>query len=139
MIERITADPYPWKKEYESNNKLYDAQTRKFLEIINMMKELVATGSHKEGISKVFFQLIYYFEEYMLREEIYLKELGYDNLEAHKGDHKEFTGKIIAFREGFEKGEIGFEREMFKYLLKWFDEHMLIYDRKAARFINNRQ
>lgn len=139
MVKKITPDPYPWKKEYESNNKLYDAQTRKFLEVINMMKELVATGTDKEGISKVFFQLIYYFEKYMLREEIYLKELGYDNLEAHKSDHKEFTEKIISFREGFEKGENGFEREMYRYLEKWFDEHMMIYDRKAARFINANQ
>jgi hemerythrin len=139
MVDRITPDPYPWKREYESDNRLYDAQTRKFLEIINMMKELVATGSDKEGISRVFFQLIYYFEEYMLREEIYLTELGYDNLEAHKGDHREFTDRIISFREGFEKGEKGFEKEMYLYLEKWFDEHMMIYDRRAARFIRERK
>lgn len=139
MTERITPDPYPWKKEYELDNKIFDDQTRKFLEIINLMKDLVATGVDKAGISEVFFHLVHYFERYMLQEEIYLNELHYDRLERHKNAHYEFSRRIIAFREGFENGEHGFEVEMYKYLEQWFDEHMMIDDRRAANFIKERQ
>ncbi|MEZ5011778.1 MAG: hemerythrin family protein [Bacteroidales bacterium] len=111
---------------------------RKFLEIINLMKRLVADGVDDAGISEVFFQLAHYFEKYMLQEEIYLKELQYDKLAAHKNDHLDFSRKIIAFREGFENGAKGFESEMYIYLEKWFDEHMMIYDRRAVEFIKRK-
>lgn len=139
MAKKITPDPYPWKKEYELDNKIFDDQTRKFLEIINLMKELVAKGVDDTGISEVFFQLVHYFEKYMLQEEIYLKELQYDRLERHVNAHEEFSKKIIAFREGFENGEKGFAVEMYDYLEKWFDDHMMIDDRRAVEFIRTRR
>ena len=139
MSKKITREPYPWKKEYELDDKIFDEQTRKFLEIINLMKRLVADGIDKAGISEVFFQLAHYFEKYMLHEEIYLKELQYDKLAEHKNDHLEFTKKMIAFREGFENGAKGFENEMYLYLEKWFDEHMMIYDRRAVTFIKKKR
>jgi hemerythrin-like metal-binding protein len=135
MTKKITPDPYPWKREYELDNEFFDEQTKKFLEIINLMKELVATGDDSTDISEVFFQLAHYFERYMLREEIYLKELQYDRLERHYKAHKEFSQRIVSFREGFEKGEKGFALEMYDYLEKWFDDHMMIDDRRAVNFI----
>lgn len=139
MTKKITPDPYPWKKEYELDNKIFDDQTKKFLEIINLMKELVSRGVDDNGISEVFFRLVHYFEKYMLQEEIYLKELQYDHLDKHKNSHSEFSDKIISFREGFEKGNKDFALEMYEYLEKWFDDHMMVDDRKAAEFIRSQR
>ena len=130
-------NPYPWKKEYEVDNEMYDIQTHKFLDIINLMKGLVAKGTDKDGISEVFYQLVHYFEKYLMQEEINLKELNYDRLERHKKVHKEFVDRIISFREGFENGETGFEVEMYDYLEKFFDDHMMIDNRRAANFIKD--
>ena len=135
MSKKPDANPYPWKKEYQLDNEVFDEQTRKFLDIINLMKGLVAKGVDDTGISEVFFQLVHYFERYMIQEEIYLQELNYDRLERHKKVHKEFADRIIAFREGFEKGEKGFEVEMYEYLEKFFDDHMMVDNRRAANFI----
>ena len=139
MTKNITRDPYPWKKEYDLNNELFDTQTKKFLEIINTMKELVATGVEEKGISEVFFQLAHYHESYMLREEMYLTELSYDGLENHVRSHHEFMDSIISFREGFEKGQKDFHLDMYTYLEKWFDDHMMIEDRKAVDFISEKR
>jgi len=139
MAKKITPDPYPWKKEYELDNKVFDDQTKKFLEIINLMKELVAKGVDDTGISEVFFRLVHYFEKYMLQEEIYLKELQYDLLDKHNNSHSDFSSRIIAFREGFENGDKDFVIEMYEYLEKWFDEHMMVDDRRAAEFIRSRR
>ena len=135
MSKEITPDPYPWKKEYELNNELFDEQTKKFLHIINLMKQLVAKGVDESGISEVFFQLTHYFERFMLREEIYLQELNYDRLERHRTAHKQFIDRIIEFREGFENGKKDFHLNMYDYLEKWFDDHMMVDDRRAVNFI----
>lgn len=138
MTKSINPQPYPWKKEYELNHELFDNQTKKFLEIINIMKELVVRGVDNTGISEVFFQLTHYFERYMIQEEIYLKELGYDRLERHCQAHREFMDKIIDFRAGFESGDKDFSSDMYEYLEKWFDDHMMIDDRRAVNFIKEK-
>lgn len=130
-------NPYPWKKEYEVDNEMYDIQTHKFLDIINLMKGLVAKGTDKSGISEVFYQLVHYFEKYLMQEEIYLSELNYDRLERHNKVHKEFADRINSFRKGFEQGETGFEVEMYEYLENFFDDHMMIDNRRAANFIKD--
>lgn len=135
MTKKPDPKPYPWKDEYELDNQVFDEQTKKFLDIINLMKGLVAKGVDDAGISEVFFQLVHYFDRYMIQEEIYLQELKYDRLERHTKVHKEFVDRIIAFREGFEKGDKGFEVEMYEYLERFFDEHMMVDNRRAANFI----
>ncbi len=135
MNKKPDSKPYPWKQEYELENQVFDEQTKKFLAIINLMKGLVANGVDDTGISEVFFQLVDYFHRYMIQEEIYLQELNYDRLERHKKVHKEFADRINAFREGFEKGEKGYEVEMYTYLEHFFDDHMMIDNRRAAKFI----
>ncbi len=138
MTKDNHSQPYLWKEEYKLNHELFDTQTKKFLEIINLMKELVASGVDNTGISEVFFQLTHYFERFMMTEEIYLKELNYDRLERHYKAHREFMEKIVAFREGFERGDKSFSSDMYKYLENWFDDHMMIDDRRAVNFIKER-
>ena len=137
MNKNISPDPYVWKKEYELHNELYDEQAKKFLDIINQMKKIIAGGVQDKDISKIFFQLTHYFEQYMIREEINMQKLDYEAYEDHKKSHKDFINKIIAFREGYEKGDANVYHDMYFYLEKWFDDHMMIDDRQAVGYISN--
>ncbi len=136
MKKTISPDPYTWKKEYELHNELYDEQARRFLDIINSMKEIIAGGVQDSDISDIFFRLTHYFEQYMIREEINMKEFGYDEMDAHIRMHKEFIERIIAFRKGYENGDRNNYNDMYFYLEKWFDDHMMVDDRRAVDFIS---
>ena len=138
MKRSISPDPYTWKKEYELHNELYDEQAKKFLEIINQMKKIIAGGVKERDISDIFFQLTYYYEQYMIREEINMKKLNYDAFEDHKESHKQFIDRILAFREGYERGDDDVYDEMYFYLEKWFDDHLMIADRSAVDYISGR-
>jgi len=137
MKRSISPDPFTWKKEYELHHDLYDTQAKKFLDIINQMKRIIAGGVENRDISDIFFQLTYYYEQYMIREEINMKKLGYGDLERHKQSHKEFMERILAFREGYERGDGDVYDDMYFYLERWFDDHMMIDDRTAVDFISN--
>ena len=137
MKRSISLDPYTWKKEYELHNELYDEQAKKFLEIINQMKKIIAGGVKDRDISDIFFQLTYYYEQYMIREEINMKKLNYDEFENHKESHKAFIDRILAFREGYERGDDEVYEEMYFYLEKWFDDHLMIADRSAVDYISD--
>jgi hemerythrin-like metal-binding protein len=136
MQKTISPDLYTWKKEYELHNELYDEQARRFLDIINSMKKIIAGGIQDSDISDIFFRLTHYFEQYMIREEINMKELDYDGLDAHIRMHKEFIDRIIAFRKGYENGDSDIYNNMYFYLEKCFDDHMMVDDRRAVDFIS---
>lgn len=136
MKRSINPDPYTWKKEYELNNELYDEQAKKFLDIINQMKRTIAGGVTDKDISDIFFQLTTYYEQYMIREEINMKECNYDKLEKHRESHKDFMNHIMSFREGYEKRDENVCEEMYFFLEKWFDEHMMVEDRSAVDYIS---
>ncbi len=137
MKKTISPDPYTWKKEYELHNELYDEQARRFLDIINRMKKIIAGGVQDTDISDIFFRLTHYFEQYMIREEINMKELNYDSTDTHIRMHKEFIDRIIAFRKGYEDGDRDIYNDMYFYLEKWFDDHMMVDDRRAVNFISD--
>jgi hemerythrin len=136
MERPISPDPYTWKKEYELHDKLYDEQAKKFLGIINQMKKIIAGGVEGRDISDIFFQLTYYYEQYMIREEINMKKLNYDELESHMDSHRKFIDRILAFREGYERGDNDVYDEMYFYLEKWFDDHLMVEDRSAVDYIS---
>ncbi|MBS0011693.1 MAG: hemerythrin domain-containing protein [Bacteroidales bacterium] len=136
MKKPISPDPYTWKKEYELHNELYDEQARKFLDIINQMKRIIAGGTHDRDITDIFFQLTYYYEQYMIREEINMKKLHYKSLDSHKKSHKDFIDHILSFREGYERCDSEVFEEMYYYLEQWFDDHMMAEDRSAVDFIS---
>ncbi|MFP4488126.1 MAG: bacteriohemerythrin [Bacteroidales bacterium] len=137
MKKTISPDPYTWKKEYELHNELYDEQAKSFLDIINRMKKIIAGGVQDTDISDIFFRLTHYFEQYMIREEINMKELNYDSTDSHIRMHKEFIDRIIAFRKGYEDGDRDIYNDMYFYLEKWFDDHMMVDDRRAVNFISD--
>ncbi|MEA1885996.1 MAG: hemerythrin family protein, partial [Bacteroidota bacterium] len=93
-------------------------------------------GVTDKDISDVFFQLTHYYEQYMIREEINMKEIGYDKLESHREAHKNFINHIMSFREGYEKGEEDVCETMYFFLEKWFDKHMIVDDRNAVDYIS---
>ncbi len=136
MKRSVSPDPYTWKKEYELHHDLYDEQARKFLDIINQMRRIIAGGVENRDISDIFFQLTYYYEQYMIREEINMKKLGYTDLESHRNSHNEFMDRILAFREGYESADSNVYDDMYFYLEKWFDDHMMTDDRAAVDFIS---
>ena len=136
MKRPISPDPYTWKEEYELHNELYDEQARKFLEIINRMKRMISGGVDNPDISDIFFQLTYYYEQYMIREEINMHEVAYEREESHRQSHRDFIDHILAFREGYEKGDSAIYEDMYFYLEKWFDDHMMADDRAAVEFIS---
>ncbi len=136
MKRPISPDPYTWKEEYELHNELYDEQARKFLEIINRMKTIISSEAGQADISDIFFQLTYYYEQYMIREEINMHKLAYEREESHRQSHRDFIDHILAFREGYEKGDSAIYEDMYFYLEKWFDDHMMTDDRAAVEYIS---
>ena len=138
MENKVNPKPYQWKEEYSVNITVIDEQHKKFLSIINELKEIINSNSCKERVSQVFFQLAYLIDHYFIKEEIYLKDLKYPNFEQHKIAHNHFIDRIIQFQKDVENNKPNLCLEIYQYLETWFDEHILKYDKEAVDYLRTR-
>jgi len=138
MRREVQTDPFTWKPEYSVNITLIDDQHKKFLEMLNLLRAGIIEKPCKEKISEIFFSLVHYAEHHLIQEEIYFKNYQYPNFTQHKEVHKNFIDRIIKFREDYEKGVKKVCEEMYGFLVDWFENHILKYDKEAVEFLLNK-
>ena len=135
MQREVQTDPFTWKPEYNVNITLIDDQHKKFLEMLNFLRVGIIEKPCKEKISEILFSLAHYAEHHLIQEEIYFKNYQYPNFTQHKEAHKDFIDRIIKFREDYEKGADKVCEEMYGFLVDWFENHILKYDKEAIEFL----
>lgn len=135
MSNIVNPEPYKWKEEYTVNISVIDEQHKKFLDIINELKDIVNNNACKQEASKIFFQIAYLIDHYFIKEEIYFKDCKYPNFDQHKISHNQFIDKIIQFQKDLEKKKENICLDLYNYLEEWFDEHILKYDKEAVEYL----
>ncbi|MCB2196838.1 MAG: bacteriohemerythrin [Bacteroidetes bacterium] len=135
MENKVNPEPYQWKEEYSVKISVIDDQHKKFLDIINELKIIINSGTCKEKVSQVFFQLAYLIDHYFIKEEIYFKDLKYPHFDQHKAQHNAFIERIIQFQKDVENNKPDLCLEIFQFLENWFDEHILKYDKDAVEYL----
>jgi hemerythrin-like metal-binding protein len=126
---------HEWKDDYSVNIESIDEQHKKFIEIINLLIDVVNKKHCNSRVADVFFSLAYYAEHYFINEEILFKDYQYPNLTQHKELHNNFILRIIQFQKEFEADKENVCEELLGYLEDWFKEHILQYDKSASDFL----
>lgn len=128
-------DLQEWKEEYTMGMEIMDEHHKKFLDIINMLIKIKNERSCNEEISLVFFRLIYYIENYFVDEEVYIKKNKYPDRKLHKLAHNNFIREVISLQEQYQKGDTNICSKLYDSLTNWFNNHILVEDRKAVEFL----
>ncbi len=128
--------PLEWKEEYNVNISFIDEHHQKFLNILNNLQEVVHQDNCSERISEIYFSLVHYAEHYLIREAMYFKE--YPNFIHHQDAHKEFINRVTKLQRDFEAGKKEVCSEMYQYLLEWFQNHILKYDKEAVNYLKSK-
>lgn len=139
MEKKKQIQKYDWKEEYSVGIESIDEQHKKYVEIMNLLIDVINGGECHERIADVFFSLAYYAEHYFINEEIMFKDYKYPHLSQHKELHNDFILRIIQFQKEFENDKDDVCTELFSYLENWFKNHILDYDIKAADFLREHE
>jgi len=135
MKDKIKFAALSWKDEYAVNIAIIDEQHKKFVGIINDLYTIIQDKNCVDKLPKIFFQIAYFIDHYFIKEEIYFKDLKYPNFEQHKIAHNLFIDRIIQFQKEMETKKPGLCEDIYAYLLQWFNEHILKYDKEAVEYL----
>jgi hemerythrin-like metal-binding protein len=138
MAGIISPDPFEWKDEYKVGVKAIDEHREKFFGIINKLKDVITSKKCKANVADIFFSLVHYAEHYLINEEIYFKEFGYNGFSQHKESHNNFISRIIQFKEDYSNGKKDVCEEMYFFLENWLTNHIMHYDIEAVEWLKQK-
>lgn len=128
-----------WKDEYSVGIKKMDTQHKRLISIINDFYEGVKSSEAKEKtIRNIFKRMIAYSHQHFRDEEEILAKNGYPKLSSQKLAHKIFLEKTEEMQKRVEMGETVFYLEIANFLKDWWDNHILLSDKRYAEFFKNK-
>lgn len=129
---------YTWKEEYNTGVNFIDEQHKYFLNIIKDLQEYIEKGVCMDSASKIFFSLVHYAEHYLIQEEIYFKDYHFPSTSEHMEYHAAFIKRVIQFKTDYEKDINLTCQTMQEYLVHWFENHILKYDKEAIDYLREK-
>ena len=120
-----------WKDAYSMNEENIDKQHKWLFKLSNDIYDLIEAGvDDYEHFRELFMALNDYGIEHFIYEEMYMKEQGYPNLEAHIKEHREFSDKVRELIE--QETHI---KDIGEFVSAWLVQHVLEEDMNYKNFI----
>lgn len=121
-----------WLPEYSVNEAGLDNDHKKLFDILNTVYENVMNSLDVDCVLPLIEELSEYTKYHLSAEEQHMKEMGFQGIDAHIAEHREFTHKIEALRTRFHGNNLEVARELIILLGEWLLRHVLMEDKKYS-------
>jgi hemerythrin len=112
-----------------------DEDHRFLFAAINRLDEAISDGDGHTAVARTFTALRDFTETHFSKEEGFLHEKGYDELDAHKAMHRGFERRLEEFQDRHQRdGSDGMDREVLNFLVVWIIEHIKREDMRYKDF-----
>jgi len=125
-----------WKDEYSVGVEAMDNDHKKLINLINQLQTSVDYYTGKEFEEKALDELVDYTKTHFKREETLLEENAYDDLDAHKLQHKAFIEKIELAVEQYKNNADVTIIDTLKFLREWLINHINGTDKQYSKVLN---
>ncbi|MGO9241006.1 MAG: bacteriohemerythrin [Bryobacteraceae bacterium] len=124
-----------WMDLYATGIEKIDRQHETLTDLLNALNEAFRGGRPHEVLLFRLDQLIESTHEHFTDEEALMRQKEYPDIDLHKAEHDFLLAQVAHFREEFAASKAELSDSMMDYLRDWLRDHILISDRRMARFI----
>ncbi|MBU0472786.1 MAG: bacteriohemerythrin [Bacteroidetes bacterium] len=125
-----------WDESYSVNVHLIDGQHKKLFDLANEYQTALTNGKSHDALKQLLDGLLNYAAIHFGTEERYFTQFGYDDMEAHKREHKIFNAKVSDIIKKRKIGEEVGQNEVTKFLKIWLEGHIKGTDHKYIELFN---
>ena len=119
-----------WDDKYSVGVRIIDSQHEKLFKLINTAVDNVNARVDSESISEILSELVDYSMVHFSTEEGYMREIGYDGIDFHKKEHKQFKIKVGNLCVETLKKSDFVPEDILEFLSGWLVNHILCSDMK---------
>lgn len=136
--EKISKIKFTWSSDFETHIEQIDKDHKEIIDAYENLYLKMKDGMGHEFIKELVHFLNDYIETHFEREEAFMAEIGYSELEAHRNYHQEFTVRVKQLSQSL--GESPNNNDLIKVNLlikNWLINHIVKEDMKIHYFIQN--
>jgi hemerythrin-like metal-binding protein len=120
-----------WSDEFNLGMDEIDAQHRVLIDLINDVWVAVVKKPDRDEALRVLEELEKYTITHFTAEEIFMREIGYQNFDQHKEEHTKFVARVAEEKAKVVAGgpvTLG----IIHFLKDWLINHILVADKEYA-------
>lgn len=126
-----------WKQQYSVGIKAVDEEHRKLIELINRLHDSIQSDDSAKTVLGFFGDLFELISSHFALEEVFMRNGGYDELNAHKEDHEQLLDEIRDIMDAFEYAEALDSKTLALRLDAWFSIHFRTHDERLHRALGS--
>lgn len=115
-------------------NTLIDQEHKYLFELLQKFYLGLQGKVSKLEIDTLVKGLLDYAVKHFVDEEAFMVQVGYPDLERHKGIHRDFLAKATDFAEKLESGKMVLSIEVTNFIKDWLVTHIKGEDMKIIRY-----
>ncbi|MGE4298856.1 MAG: bacteriohemerythrin [Desulfovibrionaceae bacterium] len=127
---------FQWRKDFEVGVDIMDSDHRRLFEIADSLHDAIRMGVSRAPRFKIFNALIAFANEHFAREEAFMREHGYPEIENHHRHHERLIEEVEAYRGRLETGEVNMDAAFVTFFKDWLINHILANDHRFGAFFN---
>ena len=136
----IGHDLIVWNNDLVTGVAKMDEQHRILVNSINEANTRLASNLSAEILNQITRELLSYALYHFETEEELMREFNYSvaspsDSEAHMRQHRDFSTKVVAVREGIKAGNLISREDLLTFLNGWLVNHIHKTDKQLAEFI----
>lgn len=125
-----------WRKEFEIGIESVDHEHRELIDLINDLHEGLGSGAQSETIADFLGEIFARISAHFALEEKAMRDLKYDDYDAHKADHEILLDTIRDIMDAQEEGDYAdLDEILAEHLQAWFSEHFRTRDARLHTFL----
>lgn len=121
-----------WLPKYSVNETELDNGHKRLFYILNTAYENVMNSQEVDCVLPVIVELSEYASHHFSEEEQYMRETGFQEIDAHIAEHREFTHKIEALKTHYNGNNLEVTKELIIVLGGWLLHHVIKEDKKYS-------
>jgi len=127
-----------WKRSYEVGIVEIDLQHRRLVGFINELSDAMMMQQGHRAVPHVLEELVDYIQLHFTTEETAMQKTNYPELDEHRLEHLEMTGKVLDLRERYLREHSLDSGEVLNFLCDWLKNHIMVNDKKFGYFLQNK-
>nr|WP_319511785.1 bacteriohemerythrin [uncultured Draconibacterium sp.] len=119
---------FEWTDILSVGNPEVDKDHKELLDIYNQLVDFIDTGGKREEFAEILSKMTDYCLCHFKKEEEYMKQLAYPELEKHVNYHRQYIYKVSMYNVDFLGDNPPAPEEIIRFLEKWWRHHILKVD-----------
>ncbi len=128
-----------WTDDLSVDNREIDNEHKQLFSLLDSFYKGIMDNSPKVRLQELIVGLLDYTKTHFAREEVYMKRMGFPELENHKKQHELFIDRANSFYTKMADGKMILSLEVTNFLKDWLVNHIKGSDQRYAQFASENQ